>query len=81
MDFIGDFIDAYLAKDQNCFVSAGGLKRAYVDWCTQNGADDIKGRTLTAMMKERGYTSKTQRVNGTPTKVWVGCRLIADVKF
>jgi putative DNA primase/helicase len=81
MDFIGDFIDAYLAKDPNCFVSAGGLKRAYVDWCTQNGADEIKGRTLAAMMKERGYTSKTQRVNGKPAKVWVGCRLTADFKF
>jgi putative DNA primase/helicase len=81
MDFIGDFVDAYLMKDPDGFVLAGELKRAYVDWCERNGADEIKGRTLAAMMRERGYTSKTQRVNGTPTKVWVGCSPGPDFRF
>jgi hypothetical protein len=62
-------------------VPAGELKRAYEDWCTRNGADEIKGRTLAAMMKERGYTQKVQRVNNKPTRVWIGCSPGPDFKF
>jgi putative DNA primase/helicase len=81
MDFIGDFLDAYVEKDPDAFVLAGELKRAYINWCEGNGLDEIKGRTLAAMMKERGYTSKVRRVDGKSSRVWVGCKPGPDFKF
>ena len=51
------------------------LRKAYEQWCDDQGEEPAQGRTFNRMMEERGYERRQATMHGKNAKAWHGIRL------
>lgn len=77
-DLLGDFLDEKSLMDEKYFITVSEFYKAYLQWSEENKADPVKQRTFGMMMTERGFPSKSERINGSKVRIYKGIGLSSD---
>lgn len=80
MDIIGPFLKAEYEEDADGLAPCGEMYDSYEFWAEANGQHAVLKTTFGTIMSEKGFKSKTGRVNGKSIKIYPRLRKIVTEK-
>lgn len=71
-DWLATWLDAFVTVEPDCHESSSAIYKSFKTWCEAQGARVISNKTLSTMLKDRGFQSRKNRKG---LMEWVGIRV------
>jgi putative DNA primase/helicase len=81
MDPLNEFLEERCELrpgEEDCYVTAGELRKTYQEWCEENGRKPISARAMGPRLRTRGCEPRRQWVTGSKQHIWRGIRVLAN---